>query len=165
MSECPKHKNLLFKPVALYVLAKSSFYPLCLLENKSELRYLYYYSSVSFLHLSDVHAYACVESFHFLIIMPFAFIQENTFQAVVATDGSATYVMFLYEDMQWATVNTTIGFNAGDGIRSNNLNISVELEDLLDLESRSNVGPDYPGMFLFRVDQSTIIGNSVSTAG
>ena len=86
--------------------------------------------------------------------------QVNTFQAVVATDGSATYVMFLYEDIQWATRNTTIGFNAGDGIRGYNLNISLELEDLLDLESRSNVGPDYPGMFLFRVDQYAITGNT-----
>ena len=65
--------------------------------------------------------------------------------------------MFLYEDIQWATTNTSIGFNAGDGIRGYNLNISSE--DLLDLESRSNVGPDYPGVFLFRVDQDTVIGN------
>ena len=94
-----------------------------------------------------------------MFCLPIACIQENTFQAVVATDGSATYVMFLYEDIQWATVNTSIGFNAGDGIHGYNLNISLELEDLLDLESRSNVGPDYPGVFLFRVDQNAVTGD------
>ena len=82
--------------------------------------------------------------------------QVNTFQAVVATDGSATYVMFLYQHIQWATRNTSIGFNAGDGIRGYNLDISFE--NLLDLESRSNIGPDYPGVFLFRVDQNAVTG-------
>ena len=87
--------------------------------------------------------------------------QVNTFQAVVATDGSATYVMFLYEDIQWATTNTSIGFNAGDGVRGYNLNVSSE--DLLDLESKSNIGPDFPGVFLFRVNQDAITGNTPPT--
>ena len=78
----------------------------------------------------------------------------NTFQAVVATDGSATYVMFIYVEIQWATNKTSIGFNAGDGIRG--FNFGISFENLLDVANRSNIGPEYPGMFLFRVDLNAI---------
>ncbi len=40
---------------------------------------------------------------------------QNTFQVVLATDGNSSYVLFLYQDIQWGSA--TIGFNAGDGVR------------------------------------------------
>ena len=76
--------------------------------------------------------------------------QVNTYQTVLATDENATYVLFLYEDIQWSTPDTQVGFNAGDGIRSLNL-----LESASDLQNLSNV--DIPGAFYFRVDLSSIL--------
>lgn len=38
----------------------------------------------------------------------------NTFQVVLATNGSHSFVGFIYNDIQW-TDNVLIGFNAGDG--------------------------------------------------
>ena len=40
----------------------------------------------------------------------------NTFQVVVASDGTWTFVRFSYGDIQWGGTNTLIGISAGDGI-------------------------------------------------
>ena len=76
----------------------------------------------------------------------------NTFQAVLATDGNMTYVMFLYEDIQWGSAQTTIGFNAGDRSQSITLPESLTTEGVLNLENTTNVG--IPGVYIFRVDQA-----------
>ena len=44
------------------------------------------------------------------------YIQHNTFQGIVITNGTKTYTVFTYrcDDIQWANGNSTvIGFNAG----------------------------------------------------
>jgi hypothetical protein len=86
----------------------------------------------------------------------------NTFQVVLATDGIRTFVAFLYEDIQWfegaseiGSLNTTIGFNAGDGIRSFTLPDSLTADGILNLDSTSNVGR--PGVYMFRVDTEEVI--------
>ena len=76
----------------------------------------------------------------------------NTFQAVLATDGNQTFVMFLYEDIQWASLITTIGFNAGDRSQSITLPEFLTTEGILNLENTTNVG--IPGVYIFRVDQA-----------
>ena len=38
----------------------------------------------------------------------------NTFQAVIASDGSRSFVRFNYGDIQWGGTNTLIGVSAGD---------------------------------------------------
>lgn len=55
------------------------------------------------------------------------FAQKNTFQAVIASDGSESYILFLYGDLQWSTGDSdggsggtggaaaVAGINAGDG--------------------------------------------------
>jgi len=66
--------------------------------------------------------------------------------------------MFLYRDIQWGDSGTSIGFNAGDGVRGFNLDFSSVFE----LVSSSNVG--IPGTFIFRVDQNSILppkGNTI----
>ena len=81
----------------------------------------------------------------------------NTFQVVLACDGDATYVLFLYGNIQWSTItgdifrdHITIGFNGGDGVNFFNLpNVSTS-SDYSGLPSMSNV--DIPGTFIFRVD-------------
>ena len=40
----------------------------------------------------------------------------NTFQVIIASDGSRAFVRFNYEDIQWGGSNTLIGVSAGDGI-------------------------------------------------
>lgn len=85
----------------------------------------------------------------------YVYIQRNTFQAVIATNGSATFVLFLYRDIQWSG-GTIIGFNAGDQERFFSLpDATLIIDAVFNLESRSNVG--MPGTFYFRVDQDSII--------
>lgn len=87
----------------------------------------------------------------------------NTFQAVIASDGSRTYVLFIYEDIQWPSFGSlstvTIGFNAGDGTRSYTLPESFSSNDILNLESTSNVGR--PGTYIFRVDQDSALNGQL----
>ena len=78
----------------------------------------------------------------------------NTLQAILATDGNQTFVMFLYEDIQWGSAETTIGFNAGDRFQSITLPESLTTEGVLNLDITSNVG--IPGVYVFRVDQSIV---------
>ena len=70
---------------------------------------------------------------------------------MLATDGTETYVIFLYGDIQWSprSVPVTIGLNAGDGLRSFSL---PEASDVFGLVNSTNVG--IPGTFIFRVDQN-----------
>ena len=70
---------------------------------------------------------------------------------MLATDGEETYVLFLYRDMQWGDIDSIAGFNAGDGTRGLMLPGNVRT-----LERRSNVGPDFPGVWMFRVDQQLV---------
>ena len=58
--------------------------------------------------------------------------------------------------MQWGGDTSTIGFNAGDGIRHFTLSDRfTSTESTLDLETSSNVG--IPGVYIFRVDQEEIM--------
>ena len=57
----------------------------------------------------------------------------NTFQVVVASDGTWTFVRFSYGDIQWGGSDTLIGVSAGDGVNfithSASLSSSVLLLD------------------------------------
>ena len=75
--------------------------------------------------------------------------QFNTFQLALTTDGNATFVLFLYGDIQWTSGFTNIGFNSRSSDSFYNLPDSA-----IDLETLSNIGS--PGVFVFRVDQETI---------
>ena len=77
--------------------------------------------------------------------------QVNTFQAVLATDGTQSFVMFLYEDIQWSSA-TSIGLNAGDGVNFVTVPESLTVNGVLNLPNTSNVG--LPGVYIYRVDQA-----------
>lgn len=79
----------------------------------------------------------------------------NTFQSVLTSDGNRTYVLFLYEDIQWGSSVVTIGFNAGDSTRSYNLIESSMADAVLNLENTSNIGRR--GTYIFRVDQDSVV--------
>ena len=85
--------------------------------------------------------------------------QRNTFQVVLATDGSSTYVMFLYGEMGWET-EPTIGFNAGDSTNGYSLPQSAYGDSVSNLMASSNFGQ--PGTFLFRVDQNDTVGKLIA---
>ena len=76
---------------------------------------------------------------------------------MIATDGNSTYVLFLYRDIQWGDAATSVGFNAGDGVHGFNVPEAFGDFDILSLESTSNVGVEYPGVHMYRVDQSEVM--------
>ena len=68
--------------------------------------------------------------------------------------------MFLYHDIQWGEDTSTIGFYAGDGIRSFTLSDrNTTNNDPFNLSSSSNVEipVEIPGAYFFRVDQDEVI--------
>ena len=80
--------------------------------------------------------------------------QVNTYQVIIATDRLSTYVLFLYDDIQFGNSFTTIGFNAGDGQRG--FNLATFLHGGLDgLVDSSNA--ELTGVYFFRVDQNDIL--------
>ena len=40
----------------------------------------------------------------------------NTFQVIIASDGSRSFVKFIYGDIEWGGSSTLIGVSAGDGL-------------------------------------------------
>ena len=67
---------------------------------------------------------------------------------VLATDGTKSFVLFIYGDITWGKAG--IGFNAGDGKRSYTLDESTQ-----EVEESSNVGVQ--GVYMYHVDQNKII--------
>ena len=68
----------------------------------------------------------------------------------MATDGQASFVFFIYSDIQWGIAN--IGFNAGDGVRF--FMVPRALISTENIEMGSNV--NIPGLYIYRVDQNTV---------
>lgn len=81
--------------------------------------------------------------------------QVNTYQAVIATDGTTAYALFLYRDVQWSRSVTNIGFNAGDGIRGFNLERPEGSLTFDGIEETSNI--ETPGTYIFRIDLDFIL--------
>ena len=89
------------------------------------------------------------------------FLQTNTFQCVLATDGTFSFVIFLYADglIQWsrddrAEFDAQAGFNAGDGENHTTIAGPQTELDIINIASASNIG--VPGKYLYRVDATTI---------
>ena len=95
-------------------------------------------------------------------------LQTNTFQAVLATDGLHSFVLYLYADgeIQWTSgdsdhgvhgidgTSPQVGFNAGDGIRHTVIPTSYT-SAIINVTQTSNV--DIPGMWVFGVDGETVV--------
>ena len=92
------------------------------------------------------------------------------------TDGQFSFVIFLYPrgGIQWTTGDASggsfgfggtpaqVGFNAGDGIRYFVIN-SSRTDDVVNIDEMSNVMK--PGVYIYRVDGTSITGGCSSTAG
>ena len=89
----------------------------------------------------------------FLHALILHFLQNNTFQVILLTDGSTSYSVFLYNSIAFGDGDTIIGFN--DGTRFYTLaggeGVSA-LSDVTGLPFSSNVGID--GVYIFRTDSS-----------
>lgn len=96
--------------------------------------------------------------------------QTNTFQCVLASDGSHSFVIFLYADdgIQWTTGDASGGINGTGGTPAqagfdagNTIDFTVIegsfTDDIINIEELSNV--NWPGMFVFQVN-----GKEVSTS-
>lgn len=70
----------------------------------------------------------------------------------MATDGQTSFVLFLYNEIQWG--QASIGFNAGDGTRFFSLP-GVLTTATREIETQSNVG--VPGLYIFRVDGPRVV--------
>ena len=95
-------------------------------------------------------------------------LQTNTFQAVLATDGLFSYVIFLYADneIQWTTgdasngtnglggVPAQVGFDAGDGVHYAAIPESCT-DAIINITQTSNVG--VPGVWMFRIDEEEVV--------
>ena len=79
----------------------------------------------------------------------------NTFQLVLATDSSYSFLLFNYENLSWPNVfvdkSVEIGYN--DGFNKNNFHLFKDsfTVDITSVRNKSNV--NVPGKWLFRVDE------------
>jgi sushi domain-containing protein 2 len=92
---------------------------------------------------------------------------NNTFQAIIATNGIYSFTIYNYAELQWPVVNVSshraqAGFNAGDGATFYIINGSFT-QDVVNVTSRSNVGID--GKWIFRVDRANITSGGCSSSG
>ncbi|CAH2318174.1 alpha-tectorin-like [Pelobates cultripes] len=99
----------------------------------------------------------------------------NTFQAALTTDGFRYFVIMNYDDIQWTTGTASdgdpetglggtpaqAGFNSGDVSHYFNIPGSRTAE-VLKIKSTSNV--NYPGRWIFRVDNFEVPGGCVYKA-
>ena len=78
-------------------------------------------------------------------------VQTNTFQCILATSTTATFVMFLYADggIQWSR-NIVAGINAGNGINYTTIPGS-RTSSIMGISRTSNVG--ILGIWMFKVDE------------
>ena len=87
-----------------------------------------------------------------IIYIAFPNRQENTFQAVLATNGQTSFVLFVYGSIQWG--QASIGFNAGDGIHF--FMVPGALGPATrDMETQSNV--NVSGLYIYQVDGPTVV--------
>ena len=82
-------------------------------------------------------------------------IQTNTFQCVLATSATASFVMFLYADgkIQWSK-SALAGINAGDGVNYTIIPGS-RTPNIITISRTSNVG--ILGVWMFKVAEGTYV--------
>lgn len=91
--------------------------------------------------------------------------QTNSFQAVLATDGTESYVIFKYGVIQYTTgdrsggsngqggAEAVAGLNLGDGMEYVML-AGSGMSDIIDVGTSSNVG--VVGVYMFKTDPSIV---------
>ena len=97
---------------------------------------------------------------------PLGDLRNNTFQAILATDGIQSYIVFIYGDMQWSE-GAEVGFNSGFPNFNDSSFFSIASVNGLDsfgIQRRTNVPFDIEGLYLYRVDVTPTAPPSIPTA-
>ncbi|XP_062583134.1 protein mesh-like [Saccostrea cucullata] len=103
-------------------------------------------------------------------------LKQNTFQAVLITNGQHSFAIFNYANIEWTTGTGSggdkdtglggkpaqAGFNAGDGKLFYAVNGS-QTPDIITVNEKTNV--NVPGKFVFRIDSSKVITGGCNTKG
>ncbi|XP_062583115.1 protein mesh-like [Saccostrea cucullata] len=103
-------------------------------------------------------------------------LKQNTFQAVLITNGQHSFAIFNYANIEWTTGTESggdennglggtpaqAGFNAGDGKVFDAVNGS-QTPDIITINEKTNV--NVPGKFVFRIDSSKVITGGCNTKG
>ncbi|XP_033127113.1 sushi domain-containing protein 2-like [Anneissia japonica] len=96
---------------------------------------------------------------------------NNTFQALLVTDGRSSFTIFNYAHIHWTTghaggssiagdpdglggIEAQVGYNVGDGVRYYTV-MGSRTEDIVDIEEKSNVG--VPGRYIFNVGGESVV--------
>ncbi|RNA00948.1 sushi domain-containing 2-like [Brachionus plicatilis] len=92
---------------------------------------------------------------------------NNTFQALVTTNGRHSFTIFNYHKLDWSrsrnvAEHAQVGFNAGDGIVHFALDKSFT-PNITNIVFESNVNK--PGRWIFRIDDTTIEEGGCNTQG
>ena len=97
---------------------------------------------------------------HIDIHITYIYLQTNTFQCVLATSTTDSYVILLYADgeIQWTTKGVLAGINIGDGINSITIPGSLT-PSIINIARTSNVGT--PGVWMFKVDGGNVLYNNI----
>lgn len=97
-------------------------------------------------------------------------LQTNTFQAVLATDGRHSFVIFNYLDdgIKWSkgddsSVPAQVGFNFGGAVLNTLTLLGSRLENITDIDIVSNI--NIPGHFIFRIDDVVSEPGCTNTIG
>ena len=96
---------------------------------------------------------------HVQLEILYFWLQRNSYQAVMATDGRSTYVLFIYKDIRWTTGDASGGRNGfGGHVARAGINSGVgrytyvpgsgSQSLMLRLETRTNIR--MPGIFILR---------------
>ena len=82
------------------------------------------------------------------------FLQTNTFQCVLVTNGENSFVIFLYADqlLQWTLHNAVVGYSTQNGANFFNIPESDTLQ-IINITHTSNVG--IQGIWMFQTSQGT----------
>ena len=86
----------------------------------------------------------------FIYDLPFLEGRRNTFQVILTTNGSTSYVMFLYLNLEMPA-GAEVGFNFGDGMNYYSI-ASLRSGRSFGLQNESNLYQYARGVFLLRVD-------------
>ena len=100
------------------------------------------------------------------VVPPRGDLRNNTFQAILATDGIQSYVAFIYGDMQWSE-GAEVGFNSGvrDFNGSSFSIASVNGPDSFNIQRRTNVPSlNTEGLYVYRVDVTPTAPPFIPTA-
>ena len=78
---------------------------------------------------------------------------------MLVTDGSLSFVIFLYGEIQWAVVGqdepAVVGVNVGDGVRQQNVSESLT-EEIININTTSNTCSGVSGVWIFQLNGDDI---------